>query len=94
MQRVYVGNDALEVSDALLTRALEDTGDDELLRGQVLDTLCWLRGMFRGDLRGGIECAAEAVAIADRVGDAGSADERHRSPRPHAGARGRARGRT
>ena len=39
---------------------------DEPLRGRVLDQLGWLRGVFRGDLRAGIECAREALAIAER----------------------------
>ncbi len=71
VQRFYVGDDHLERGDALLERALEDAGDDDRLRGRVLDMLGWLRGMFRGDLRGGIECAGRSVEIADRLGDAG-----------------------
>jgi DNA-binding CsgD family transcriptional regulator len=54
-----------------LNRALEDAGDDELLRGQVLDLLGWLRGMFRGDLHAGIESGRKAAAIAERLGDPG-----------------------
>ena len=47
---------------ALLERALEDSArEDDLLRGRVLDILGWLRGMFRGDLRGGIACAQRSV---------------------------------
>lgn len=71
VQRFYVGDDHLERGDALLERALEDAGDDVLLRGRVLDILGWLRGMFRGDLRGGIARARESVQIAERLGDAG-----------------------
>src|SRR6185437_4329020 len=70
VDRFYVGDDHLEAGDALLVRALEDAGDDDALRGRVLDMLGWLRGMFRGRVRDGVECAREALAIADRVGDA------------------------
>jgi DNA-binding CsgD family transcriptional regulator len=71
VRRFYVESDDLESGDALLVQALSEAGDDDVLRGQVLDLLGWLRGMFRGDLRGGMECAREAVAIAERVGDSG-----------------------
>ncbi len=69
VQRFYAESIDLELGDRLLARALEDAGDDELLRAQVLDILGWLRGMFRGDLRAGIECAREAAAIAERMDD-------------------------
>ncbi len=71
IRRFYVGDDDLELADSLLVRALADAEGDERLRGRVLDLLGWLRGMFRGDLRNGVDCASEAVAIADRVGDSG-----------------------
>jgi DNA-binding CsgD family transcriptional regulator len=71
IRRFYVGDDDLELAEALLVRALADAEGDERLRGRVLDLLGWLQGMFRGDLRQGIECASEAVEIADRGGDAG-----------------------
>jgi DNA-binding CsgD family transcriptional regulator len=70
VQRFYVGDDELEAGDALLARAVEEAGDDELLRGRVLDLLGWLRGTFRGDLPAGIACATEAVEVAERLGDA------------------------
>jgi DNA-binding CsgD family transcriptional regulator len=69
VQRFYVEDDDLAQGDALLRQAVEEAGEDELLRGRVLDTLGWLRGMFRGLLREGIESAREAVAIAARVDD-------------------------
>jgi DNA-binding CsgD family transcriptional regulator len=70
IRRFYVGDDDLELAESLLVRALADAEGDEQLRGRVLDLLGWLRGMFRGDLRQGIECASEAVAIADEAGEA------------------------
>ncbi|MGZ8605061.1 MAG: ATP-binding protein, partial [Actinomycetota bacterium] len=69
VQRFFVESDDLERADALLVQVLDDAGDDDLLRGRVLDMLGWLRGGFRGDLRAGIECAARAVEIADRLDD-------------------------
>jgi DNA-binding CsgD family transcriptional regulator len=70
VQWFRVGNDDLARGDALLVQALEEAGEDNRLRGRVLDILGWLRGAFRGDLRSGIECAREAVALATGMGDA------------------------
>ncbi|HEY1365506.1 MAG TPA: AAA family ATPase [Gaiellaceae bacterium] len=69
VQRFYVGNDPLEVGDALLVRALDEADGDELLRGRVLDLLGWVRGMFSGRVQDGIACGREAVAVAERLGD-------------------------
>ena len=69
VQRFYVENDDVEQGDAILCQALEDAAGDQCLRGQVLDILGWLRGVYRGDLRGGIACAREAAEIAERCGD-------------------------
>jgi DNA-binding CsgD family transcriptional regulator len=71
IQRFYVESEDLAAGDAVLSRALEDAGPDERLRGRVLDILGWLRGMYRGDLRAGSERAREALAIADRLEDPG-----------------------
>ena len=60
----------LDRGESFLLRALEDAGDDARLRGRVLDLLGWHRGIFQGRLQAGIECAREAVAIADRLADA------------------------
>jgi DNA-binding CsgD family transcriptional regulator len=65
VHRFYVENDEIDAGDATLVEALEDAEGDEVLRGRVLDILGWHRGMFRGDLRGGIKCAREAVEIAE-----------------------------
>ncbi|MGH2539241.1 MAG: AAA family ATPase [Actinomycetota bacterium] len=69
IQRFEVEDDDLDLGDELLSGALEDAGEDELLRGRVLDMLAWLRGVYRGDLADGIRCAREGVAIAERIGD-------------------------
>jgi DNA-binding NarL/FixJ family response regulator len=69
VQRAQLEDEDVEAGEALLVRALEDAGGDELLRGRVLDQLGWLRGVFRGDLSAGIACAREALAVAESLGD-------------------------
>jgi DNA-binding CsgD family transcriptional regulator len=69
LQRAQLEDDDLESGEALLVRALDDAGDDDRLRGRVLDQLGWLRGIFRGDLHAGIRYAREALVIAERAGD-------------------------
>ena len=64
VQRFKVEDDDLAYADVLLEEALEDAGEDDALRGRVLDMLAWLRGILRGDVRGGIRCADEGVEIA------------------------------
>ena len=59
----------LEQGETALERALAEAGGDELLRGELLDLLGWLRGTFRGDLDNGLACAREATAIGERLGD-------------------------
>ena len=71
VQLAQLEDDDLQRSEGLLLRALEDAREDVLLRGRVLDRLGWLRGVFLGDLRSGIGCGYEAVAIADEAGDQG-----------------------
>ncbi len=69
VERAQLEDQDVARGEVLLERALADAGADEPLRGRVLDQLGWLRGIFRGDLRAGIECAREALVIAQRVGD-------------------------
>jgi DNA-binding CsgD family transcriptional regulator/tetratricopeptide (TPR) repeat protein len=69
VERAQLEDDDLEAGEELLVRALADAGDDVLLRGRVLDQLGWLRGVFRGDLAAGIDCAREALAVAVDSGD-------------------------
>ncbi len=69
VERARLEDDDLQKNDELLSHALEEAGDDERLRGQVLDQLGWMRGMFRGDLAGGIADEREALEIARRLGD-------------------------
>lgn len=69
VQRAELEDDDLVQGEALLLRALEDAGEDEALRGRVLDQLGWLQGQFRGDFAGGIDSLREALAIAERTGD-------------------------
>ena len=65
-QRVYLDIDR---GDEFLTRALEESGDDVVLRGRVLDLHGWLLGMYRGQLERGIELSREALAIAEQHED-------------------------
>ncbi|NES39775.1 AAA family ATPase [Micromonospora sp. PPF5-17] len=67
--RAQLEDDDIDTGEALLERALNEAGDDEALRGRLLDQLGWLRGVFRGDLPGGIRYAREALRYADRSGD-------------------------
>jgi DNA-binding CsgD family transcriptional regulator len=68
-QRAYVEDDHAEASEAFLEQALADVAGDLRLRAQVLDQLGWVRGLFAGNLRAGLDCAREAVVLAGRVGD-------------------------
>ena len=68
IQRFFLENKDVDRSEASLSRALEDCGDDELQRGRVLDILGWHRGIFCGDLRAGIRAAEEARGIAATAG--------------------------
>ena len=68
IQRFFLENKDVDRSEASLSRALEDCGDDELQRGRVLDILGWHRGIFCGDLRAGIRAAEEARGIAAAAG--------------------------
>ena len=56
-------------SEVFLDRALAETGDDERLRGRVLDLQSWIAGMARGQLDDGMRLSAEALQIARRHGD-------------------------
>ena len=69
IRRFYVENDDVDVGDATLVQAVEESSGDVSLRGHALDLLGWHRGVFRGDLRAGMACAAQAVAIAENEGD-------------------------
>ena len=69
VQRFKVEDDDLAFADLLLEEALVDAGEDEALRGRVLDMLAWLRGILRGNLKGGIRCAEEGIEIARRTDD-------------------------
>lgn len=69
IQRAYLENDDLHTGEELLMRALEDAGENEPLRGRVLDEIGWLRGMFQGDIPAGIDHLRQSLEIADRVPD-------------------------
>lgn len=55
--------------DRFLERALREAGDDEALRGRILELRGWLAVIHRAELRRGQMFADEALAIAQRLGD-------------------------
>ena len=69
VQQAQLESDNVEAGERSLQRALEDAGEDQQLRGQVLDQLGWLQGVFRGDLDTGIANARESYDIAVRIDD-------------------------
>src|SRR5262249_21753505 len=56
-------------AESSLLRALAEAGDDEPVRGRVLDLLAWLMVTRQGDVERGTAWAEEAAAIAERAGD-------------------------
>jgi DNA-binding NarL/FixJ family response regulator len=70
LMRAYIEDDDVMSGVAMLRRALDDAGDDERLRGRVLDHLGWSLALFAGDLPAGLECKRESVELADHTGDA------------------------
>ncbi len=69
VRRAQLEDDDLARGEAFLVQALAEAGDDERLRGEVLDQLGWLRGIFRGHLPAGIADARQAMTIAERGDD-------------------------
>ncbi len=67
--RARLQDDHRATAEAFLLQALEEAGDDELLRCRVLDQLGTLRAWFLGDVGGAVACAREALEIAERAGD-------------------------
>jgi DNA-binding CsgD family transcriptional regulator len=69
LHRYQLEDEESPTSEALLLRALDEAGEDERLRGRVLQDLAGLRGWLLGNMPGAIDSAREALAIADRVGE-------------------------
>ncbi|MBN2624810.1 MAG: helix-turn-helix transcriptional regulator, partial [Acidimicrobiales bacterium] len=55
--------------DQFLTQALAEVGDDDLLRGRILELQGWLAMTYRGELRRGLALGEEALDVAERLGD-------------------------
>jgi DNA-binding CsgD family transcriptional regulator len=55
--------------DEFLSQALHEAGDDDLLRGRILELQGWLAIMYHGELRRGLDLSEQALAIACRLGD-------------------------
>jgi DNA-binding CsgD family transcriptional regulator len=70
IQRSDVEADDPAVSLAFLERALDDAGDDGLLRARVLQEIAYTRFLYHGDLHGAINDAREALEIAQGLEDA------------------------
>lgn len=69
IQRFYVENDDVELGDATLLQAFEDSEGHAALRGRVLDIIGWFRGIYRGELARGIQCATKALELAEATHD-------------------------
>jgi DNA-binding CsgD family transcriptional regulator/tetratricopeptide (TPR) repeat protein len=69
LQRSKLEDDDCETGEAFLLRALEEAGEDELLRGRVLIELGQLRFLHAGGVPAAIACMREALAIATAAGD-------------------------
>ena len=89
LERAYLGRRRHRGSAELLRpRALDDAGDDERLRGRVLDLLGWLHGMFAGDIRGRRWTARARPSRSPSGAATGSCRcRRPRAPRPPVDAR-------
>lgn len=55
--------------DGYLAQALVEAGDDEPLRGRILELRGWLDVVHRAELKKGMKLASEALDIARRFGD-------------------------
>jgi DNA-binding CsgD family transcriptional regulator len=55
--------------DEFLAQALDEVGQDELLRGRILELQGWMAIMYRGELRRGIDLSEQALALARRLRD-------------------------
>jgi DNA-binding CsgD family transcriptional regulator len=69
VQRADLEDDDRATAERLLLGALAEAGEDERLRGRVLHRLAQLRRLRIGDVPGAIECAREALTLAESVGD-------------------------
>lgn len=69
VQRADLEDDDRETAERLLLGALDESGGDKRLRGRVLHRLAQLRRLRIGDVPGAIECAREALALAESVRD-------------------------
>ena len=61
--RAHNETDDCATAEAYLTQALAEVGDDDVLRGWLLEILSWQQALHRGDLAAGLQSAREALAI-------------------------------
>jgi DNA-binding CsgD family transcriptional regulator len=71
LQRYQLVDDETPASEVLLVRALDEAGDDDLLRSRALRELAGLRGWELGDMQGALGPAREALTLAERMDDPG-----------------------
>ncbi len=69
VRRSDLDDDDPATAEVFLRRALEDAGEDELLRATVLRELAFTRFLYLGDVPTAIDCARQALAIAEHTGD-------------------------
>jgi DNA-binding NarL/FixJ family response regulator len=55
--------------DVFLAQALAEAGDDDLLRGRIIELRGWMATTYRAELDRGEQLSAEALAIAEQTGD-------------------------
>ncbi|MBN2621957.1 MAG: AAA family ATPase, partial [Acidimicrobiales bacterium] len=56
--------------DRFLAQALTEAGDDDLLRGRIIELQGWMAAIYRGEPRRAVDLGETALAIARRQGDA------------------------
>ena len=52
-----------------LDQALREAGDDDLLRGRILEMRAWMATIHRSEPSEGVDVGGQALAIASRIGD-------------------------
>ena len=55
--------------DRFLDQALAEAGEDDLLRGRIIELQGWVAVVYRAELARGLALGEEALSIAERLGD-------------------------
>ena len=67
VRRSDLDDDDPATAEVFLRRALDDAGEDELLRATVLRELAFTQFLYVGDVAAAVDCARQALAIAERI---------------------------